>query len=93
MSRDSIHSSRVGRYKRWLLRISVHQRADGFYHGTVELWRRGQAIETHAPVLLQVSAHETAIEAKAWAVALAERWIDTRPLPVISPRADLRPPE
>ena len=93
MSAQPVHSSNLRRYKRWLLRISVHQTVDGLYHATAELWRRGQGIETHAPVLLQVSAHDTAIEAKVWAMARAERWIDTRPPPVISRCTDLWAPE
>ena len=73
--------SRMGQYRRWHLRVSVHESATGDFRSTVELWAPGQGTSNGSPVRLEGEPRATAAEAQTWAVKNAEEWIDTQPEP------------
>ena len=73
------NASRMGRYKRWQLRLSVHESAGGRFRSTVELWAPGQDAGSGCPVRLDGGSGATAGEAQASAAKTAEEWIDGQP--------------
>lgn len=76
-----MNTSRMGRYKRWHLRVSVHESAAGEFRSTVELWAPGQDAGSRSPLRLEGGCRATVRDAQSAAVKTAEEWIDIQPEP------------
>jgi hypothetical protein len=75
------NTSRMGRYRRWQLRVSVHESAEGRFRSTVELWAPGQDAGSRSPLRLDGGSGASLGEAHASAAKRAEAWIDAQPEP------------